>query len=147
MTPVASDSVDGVNCISINPAHQLITMGTMDGTIEFVDPRSRDIIARASVRSLNGNDGAQVTAIANRDDGLGLAVGTSEGKVLLWDLRERAPWLVKDHYYDLPIKRVLWHQSKGDGDTIERVISVDSKVVRIWNPETVYFVFGLISAL
>jgi ribosome biogenesis protein ENP2 len=70
-----------------------------------------------------------VTAVSFRD-GLNLAVGTSTGHVLLYDIRADRPLLVKDHMYGAPIKKVLFHA------THDQVLSLDSKVLKIWDRAT-----------
>lgn len=66
-------------------------------------------------------------------------------KVLLYDLRSSQPLLVKDHFYNLPIKSLHFHNQ------LDLVVSADSKIIKIWNKDTVsspnafsqhiYFVF------
>lgn len=52
-------------------------------------------------------------------------------KVLLYDLRSSQPLLVKDHFYNLPIKSLNFHNQ------LELVVSADSKIIKMWNKETV----------
>ena len=59
--------------------------------------------------------------------GLNLAVGTSTGHILLYDIRSSRPLLVKDHLYGTPIKSLIFHS------TLDQVISLDSKAVKIWD--------------
>ncbi|TRZ02655.1 hypothetical protein DNTS_024393 [Danionella cerebrum] len=61
---------------------------------------------------------------------LGLAVGTSTGQILIYDLRSSRPLLVKDHYYGLPIKSLQFHNS------MDLVMSADSKIIKMWNKDT-----------
>ena len=163
------DAVTGVNAIDINPAHQLMCFGTEtvngQGTVEMWDPRSR---ARAGILRLPyasllassmssatlkhprlpgvddalTNGGVSVTALANRMDGLNLAVGTSTGHVLLYDLRANRPYTTKDQGYGLPVKKVEWVESapatSSDADREGGwVASADEKVVKIWGKDTV----------
>ncbi|GAA5828724.1 hypothetical protein JCM11251_005852 [Rhodosporidiobolus azoricus] len=163
------DAVTGVNCIDINPAHQLLCFGTETrdgkGTVEMWDPRSRSraAILRLPYATLAANSmssasllhprlpgvdddasrgGISVTALANRGDGLNLAVGTSTGHVLLYDLRANKPYTTKDQGYGLPVKKVEWVESSPAmaGDIGEReggyVASTDEKVVKIWGKDT-----------
>lgn len=163
------DAVTGVNVIDINPAHQLLCFGTETrhgrGTVEMWDPRSRSragilrlpyaALAQSSMSSatlqhprLPGVDddsssgGVAVTALANRNDGLNLAVGTSTGHVLLYDLRANKPYTTKDQGYGLPVKKVEWVESSpatsSDADREGGwVASADEKVVKIWGKDTV----------
>lgn len=71
-----------------------------------------------------------VTSLKYRD-GLTLGVGTSTGHVLLYDIRNGLPVLVKDHQYDLPIKDLTFHEP------LDLVLSMDSKIVKLWDRRTV----------
>ncbi|KAI5480785.1 rRNA processing protein Enp2 [Pseudohyphozyma bogoriensis] len=161
------DAVIGVNAIDINPAHQLLSFGTETsagrGTVEMWDPRSRSraallrlpygklMAASGSSASLlqpklpgvdeGTTGGISVTALASKFDGLNLAVGTSTGHVLLYDLRANREYTTKDQGYGLPIKKVEWIESgvNSGGDAEAEggwVASVDEKVVKIWGKET-----------
>ena len=48
-------------------------------------------------------------------------------QVLLYDLRSDKPLLIKDHQYELPIKSIEFH------DTLDLVMSMDSKILKLWN--------------
>ena len=65
----------------------------------------------------NNDQIPQVTSLAFRD-GLNMAVGTSTGHILLYDIRSSRPLLVKDHLYGTPIKSLLFHS------TLDQVISL-----------------------
>lgn len=51
--------------------------------------------------------------------------------MLLYDLRSDKPLLVKDHQYGLPIKSVHFQ------DSLDLVLSSDSRIVKMWNKDTV----------
>ncbi|KAF8136954.1 WD40-repeat-containing domain protein [Boletus edulis] len=146
----------GINCIDINPAHQLLAFG-IDGhaSVHFWDFRSRSVvgvlnlpkgrIARSTGRAKvtlpgvddqSSSDALAVTAIAARSDGLSYAIGTSTGHTLLYDIRSPRPFAFKDQGYGLPLKRVAWldggSRMAGDG----MVLSADKKVVKIWDRNT-----------
>ena len=53
--------------------------------------------------------GDGLTAVRFDDAGLHAAVGTSGGRVALFDLRSPRPLLVKDHMYGAPIMDVKFH--------------------------------------
>lgn len=63
--------------------------------------------------------------------GLSMGVGTATGQILLYDIRANKPYYVKDHMYNLPIKRIAFHEQQ------ELVLSVDSSVVKIWDRNNV----------
>ena len=122
----------------INPAHQLFGFGGEDGRVEFWHPRERKRIGvlniAAAVAATIGSDALdsfpEISAIKFANDGLTVAVGTSTGQVLTYDLRGSSPVVVKDHQYGFPIKSLDFH-STGN------VISADTKIVKIWNKEDV----------
>ena len=51
--------------------------------------------------------------------------------MLLYDLRSSRPLLVKDHFYNLPIKSLNFH------GPLDLVVSADSKIIKMWNKDTV----------
>ena len=139
---------DGVNVIDINPAHQLLSFGMegSGGTVQFWDPRSRSRVGLlklpTSVLSSHSpdllvNPQVSVTAMSTRSDGLSLAVGTSTGHTLLYDLRSARHFALKDQGYGLPITSLSWIEggSKMAGDGM--VLSADKKVVKIWDKTNV----------
>ncbi|KAF8500210.1 WD40-repeat-containing domain protein [Russula emetica] len=147
-----ANTVAGVNAIDINPAHGLWAFGIDgNGTVEFWDPRSRSslgvlalprshlvplgTVGRTVLPGVGGDDspGLSVTALASRSDGLSYAVGTSTGHTLLYDIRSRQPFAIKDQGYGLPVKRVSWIEGgpKMAGDDL--VVSADKKVIKIWD--------------
>jgi len=163
------DQVTGVNAIDINPAHQLLSFGTEtangQGTVEMWDPRSRtragilrlpyagllaasgSSASASAASALPGVDaalsqaGVAVTALASKFDGLNLAVGTSTGHTLLYDLRANKPYTTKDQGYGLPIKKVEWVEAgpARSGEAEQEggyVATADSKVVKIWGRES-----------
>ena len=72
-----------------------------------------------------------------RNDGLSLAAGTSTGHILLYDLRSSKPWLVKDHQYDYPIKKLFWYDDVIGDKGNAKVISADCKIIKIWDKDNV----------
>ncbi|CAF5024829.1 unnamed protein product, partial [Rotaria socialis] len=65
-------------------------------------------------------------------DALNIAVGTSTGQILMFDIRSNKPYFIKDHNYNLPIKRIDFHALNDD-----YVLSIDKKICKIWNRHTV----------
>jgi len=83
-------------------------------------------------------------------DALNLSVGMSTGqvektiflsfqfliffnfKILLFDIRSNKPYFIKDHNYNLPIKRIDFHTQNDD-----YILSIDKKICKIWNRHTV----------
>ena len=83
---------------------------------------------------------AECSAVSLDRDGLTLAAGTSEGDVLLYDLRKERPVQRKAHNYGLPIKRIAFHRRGGDDDAgaagSTTVLSADKKVIKLWSAAT-----------
>lgn len=142
----------GVNAIDVNPRHGLWAFGTErgedGGCVEFFDPRARSRIGLlampaetlrplTSVVSEFDFKPLAVTALSSKMDGLSLAVGTSTGHTLLYDLRSPKPYALKDQGYGLPVKKVQWieggHRVAKEG----LVASADAKVLKIWDKEEV----------
>eukprot|EP00045_Choanoeca_perplexa_P014669 m.174566 g.174566 ORF g.174566 m.174566 type:complete len:716 (-) comp16752_c1_seq1:2063-4210(-) len=123
-----------LNCVDINNHYGLVATGSSQGLVESFDPRSRSRIAMLDVskglpqRAQKRLKGVlpEVTTAKFLNDNLTLAVGTSSGHVLLYDIRSNEPELIKDHNYGLPIRRVHHH---AESNTIA---SCDSKVVKFW---------------
>ncbi|KAL1918913.1 uncharacterized protein VTP21DRAFT_2294 [Calcarisporiella thermophila] len=130
LNPIQTDAT-AINAIDINPAHQLFSFGTADGTVEFWDPRSRSRVGLLPPRS--GEGGFEISALKSRNDGLSLAVGTSTGLTMLYDLRTANPWIVKDHQYGYPIKNIHWLDSLEGGDGGDKVVVADCKIIKIWD--------------
>jgi ribosome biogenesis protein ENP2 len=55
----------------------------------------------------------------------------------LYDLRSPSPFAVKDQGYGEPIKRVDWLRGGGAQEDSGRVISADSKVIKVWGKQDV----------
>ncbi|KAG0237303.1 hypothetical protein BGW42_001223 [Actinomortierella wolfii] len=140
VTDVDMSNGGGINCGEINPAHQLYGCGTDNGTVEFWDLRVRGrvgILAPTipdSVASIAG-DSLKISSLKFRNDGLTMAVGTSTGHVLMYDLRSSIPLYVKDHQYGYPIKSLHFHEGTQGEDGKTKVISADCKIIKIWNRE------------
>lgn len=143
LNPLITDSNSGINVSEINPAHQLFGFGTAEGTVEFWDPRSRSRVSILTpvVTTYEGANAAdlEITALKYRNDGLSLAVGTSTGHTLLYDLRSSRPWLVKDHQYGYEIRSLSWHDGGRSGEEGGKVIVADKKIIKIWDRNHVGF--------
>ncbi|XP_067679479.1 nucleolar protein 10-like [Haliotis asinina] len=134
LSPLVTSATE-INCCEFNPMHQLFSCGTKEGHVECWDPRSRtragilDTALSTHVEDLDVSVVPSVTAVKYRD-GLNLAVGTSTGHVLMYDIRWDKPLLVKDHMYDLPIKDIEFQQSQ------DLVLSMDTKILKLWDRQT-----------
>lgn len=134
LSPLVTDAQE-VKCCELNDVHQLLAFGTSEGHVECFDPRARtrvgklDTALSSHIEDLDIKGVPAITAMKFRG-ALQLAVGTSTGHVLLYDIRSDKPLLVKDHQYELPIKKILFH------DTQDLVLSMDTKILKLWDRNT-----------
>jgi ribosome biogenesis protein ENP2 len=145
MNPLETN-LSEINTVRISNQHQLFAFGGSDGKVEFWHPTEKKCLASIDVAQdlVKVIDSSlletfpQITSLEFGGDGLSFLAGTSTGQVILYDLRKASPILVKDHQYGFPIKSLHFHSSG-------RVISSDTKIVKIWNQESV--IINLISSL
>uniref|UniRef100_A0A8C2XIW9 Nucleolar protein 10 n=1 Tax=Cyclopterus lumpus TaxID=8103 RepID=A0A8C2XIW9_CYCLU len=132
LNSLQTDAVEN-NVCDINPVHHLFATGTSEGRVECWDPRVRNRVGVLDCALSSLSEGADLPSISalKFNGSLAMAVGTSTGQVLLYDLRSSRPLLVKDHFYSLPIKSINFH------DQLDLVVSADSKIIKLWNKDTV----------
>jgi ribosome biogenesis protein ENP2 len=142
-------NVDGVNCVDVNPRHGLWSFG-MDGVdrghVEFWDPRSRStltsltlptssLLPSSGISTSTSSSTVSITSLQSHPtDGLSLAVGTSTGHTLLYDMRSSRPFAVKDLGYGEKVRDVHWLIGEGGEG---KVMSSDTKVVKVWEKNDV----------
>uniref|UniRef100_A0AAZ3QBA4 Nucleolar protein 10 n=1 Tax=Oncorhynchus tshawytscha TaxID=74940 RepID=A0AAZ3QBA4_ONCTS len=134
LNSLQTDAVEH-NVCDINPVHQLLASGTAEGKVECWDPRVRSRVGMLDCALSSVTEGTEVEGLPSVsalkfNGSLTMAVGTSTGQVLIYDLRSSRPLLVKDHYYGLPIKSVNFQ------DHLDLVLTADSKIIKIWNKDT-----------
>lgn len=124
-----------VNVVSRSAIHGLIAAGGDDGVVECFDARKKSSVGRINVIMPAGGVDQEVTAVQfDENHGYFMAVGTSTGKILIYDLRMSDPVQVKDHMYGSPILKIKWHQTLNSAEP--KVVSADRHIVRVWNPNT-----------
>ncbi|KAF3332315.1 nucleolar protein 10 [Carex littledalei] len=125
----------GINVVARSAIHGLVACGGEDGAVECFDMRQKSSVGRISTLASTNDVDQEVTALKFDDNqGYLLAVGTSTGKIPIYDLRMSDPVRVKDHFYGEAISSIKWHQTLNS--TEPKLISADSHVVRIWDPNT-----------
>ncbi|XP_019376290.1 PREDICTED: nucleolar protein 10 isoform X1 [Gavialis gangeticus] len=123
------------NVCDINPVHCLFAAGSAEGKVECWDPRTRhqvgvlDCALSSVTADTEINDLPSISAL-KFNGALNVAVGTSTGQVLLYDLRSSNPLIVKDHQYGLPVKSIQFQ------DHLDLIISADSRIIKMWNRDT-----------
>ncbi|XP_029396769.1 nucleolar protein 10 [Mus pahari] len=134
LNPLQTDAAEN-NVCDINAVHGLFATGTIEGRVECWDPRVRKRVgvldcALNSVTADSEINSLPTISALKFNGALSMAVGTSTGQVLLYDLRSDKPLLVKDHQYGLPIKSVHFQ------DSLDLVLSADSRIVKMWNKDS-----------
>ncbi|XP_041105597.1 nucleolar protein 10-like [Polyodon spathula] len=134
LNSLQTDAVEN-NVCDINPVHYLFATGTLEGKVECWDPRTRGRVglldcALSSVAEDTEVEGLPSVSALKFNGALHMAVGTSTGQILMYDLRSNRPLLVKDHHYGLPIKSIQFQ------DQLDLVLSADSKIIKMWNKDT-----------
>ncbi|KAF2069004.1 hypothetical protein CYY_009680 [Polysphondylium violaceum] len=135
LAPLQTHLNGGVNVIAQNPVHQLMMLGGENGFIECWDPRVREMISTINVAAAlpdyqNSDVDISITAGKFGPDGLLLGLGTSNGSMLMYDLRSAQPSLIRHHQYQLPINSINFHTST-DGSL--RVMSSDPKILKVFD--------------
>ncbi|KAL3048914.1 hypothetical protein OYC64_008407 [Pagothenia borchgrevinki] len=134
LNSLQTDAVEN-NVCDINPVHHLFATGSSEGRVECWDPRVRTRVGKLDCALSSLAEGAEVQSLPSItalkfNGSLTMAVGTSTGQVLIYDLRSNQPLLVKDHFYNLPIKSINFH------DPLDLVVSADSKIIKVWSKDT-----------
>ncbi|CRL01322.1 CLUMA_CG014416, isoform A, partial [Clunio marinus] len=118
----------GFNTSDINPEHQLLCVGSAEGTVEAWDPRDKKKCSSLDVamKIKNNREFPSITSIKFKN-GLQMGVGTATGHVLIYDIRSNEPLIIKDHLNRLPVKKIAFNQSHNV------VCSMDSAMLKIWD--------------
>lgn len=134
LSPLNTQS-PALNVVSRSKSHGLVACGGEDGAVECFDMRARSSVGRLKAVAFAGDSDQEVTALEfDGDAGYLMAVGSSAGKVLIYDLRSSHPLRVKDHMYSSPILDIKWHRTLNSERP--KLITTDKWIVRIWDPET-----------
>lgn len=135
LPPLNTES-PAINVVSRSKLHGIVACGGVDGAVECFDTRTKlSSIGRIDAIAPAGDKDQEVTALAFDDiGGFQMAVGSSSGKVLIYDLRSSDPIRVKDHMYDSPILDIKWHSTLNSEKP--KMITTDKHIVRIWDPDT-----------
>ncbi|KAI3985397.1 hypothetical protein MKX01_033711 [Papaver californicum] len=150
-----------LNVLTRSKLHGLIACGGDDGAVECFDFRMKSSVGRINSAEHAGDTNQEVTALQfDGDGGYQMAVGTSDGKVLVYDLRSSHPtrachvwqqsctillvfcfilctceWLLPIGFISAGMEAdIKWHQTLNSEGT--KLITTDSHIVRIWDPET-----------
>ncbi|KAL6970014.1 hypothetical protein U1Q18_029722 [Sarracenia purpurea var. burkii] len=124
-----------LNVVTRSKLHGLVACGGDDGAVECFDMRVRSSVGRINAVASAGDFDQEVTAVEfDGEGGYLMAVGSSGGKVLIYDLRSSLPMRVKDHMYGSPILNIKWHRTLNSEQA--KLITTDNHIVRIWDPDT-----------
>ena len=130
------------NCAAIaEESHNLLAVGTSLGTIEFLDPRSRNRVGLLQPPwQHDAFEGKQdITALQFHSSGLKFASGSSHGLTHLYDLRSPTPLLKKDQGYGFPIQDLIFLESSTEsrGHSVEsKILTADKRIIKLWDSLT-----------
>lgn len=131
----------GNNVCGISPVNSLLAFGGETGIVDIWDPRAlgtgarpagsldvaHALLARESGR-VEGIAGLEISALRFDDvDGVSMAVGTTTGHSLMFDLRSPHAALSRDQGYGGAIKSIKLH---ADG---KHCVSADAKSIKVWD--------------
>uniref|UniRef100_A0A0E0L794 Uncharacterized protein n=1 Tax=Oryza punctata TaxID=4537 RepID=A0A0E0L794_ORYPU len=130
-----SSQSPAINVVSRSNIHGLIACGGEDGAVECFDMRRKSSVGRINTAVSPEDFNQEVTSLQfDENQGYLMAVGSSTGKVSIYDLRMSSPLRVKDHMYGSPILSIKWHQTLNS--TEPKLITADKHIVRVWDPHT-----------
>ncbi|CAL5044920.1 unnamed protein product [Urochloa decumbens] len=131
-----SSQSPAINAVTRSKVHGLVACGGEDGAVECFDMRKKSSVGRINIPAVSSEDYYQeVTSLQfDEDQGYLMAVGSSTGKISIYDLRMSSPLRVKDHMYGSPILNIKWHQSLNSAEP--KLITADKHIVRVWDPNT-----------
>ena len=132
LAPLETDIDDtqyfsSIDVIEQSPQHRLLAVGGDGSLLQLWDMRHKKPVGGLSIPQNPLANAVSASAMKFLPDGLNLAVGLSTGSVLVYDIRSPGPMLEKEHQYDLPIKKIEYHQDR------QQLVSADAKMVKIWD--------------
>ncbi|GBG33323.1 Nucleolar protein 10 [Hondaea fermentalgiana] len=129
-------SHEGINSLAFCEPLQLLACAGEDGVVSCWDTRDRKQVGALHVSGPEASGGlveqrnAQASVVRFDASGLMMAVGTSLGRVSVYDVRSSKPLISKEHRNDLPIVGLQF-------TTPGRIIaSADAKSIKLWNRDS-----------
>lgn len=119
-----------IDSIEQSSQHRLLAIGGSGPCIQLWDARYKKSVGQIPLPKNPLIDSVSVSSMKFLPDGLSLVVGLNHGSALMYDIRSSEPILEKEHQYDLPIKKIEYHEA------LQKVISADSKIIKIWDRTT-----------
>lgn len=145
LQPVLS-SLEFVNQSVINPKMPLLALAGANNTVECWDLRDmKSNISTLNIGSSssgfagvfqsNGitNKPHEATCIDFSNNGMHIAVGSTNGVVKVYDIRSNKVLLERDHKNALPIKSVKYHENTRGNENTNYIASCDAKSIKIWD--------------
>jgi ribosome biogenesis protein ENP2 len=101
-SPLISESEE-INCLDYSHELNIIATGGIDGKVEFWDMDHKNKVLGIAPNGVGADE--EITALRFEGNGsLNVAIGTSKGKVLMYDMRYPLPMNTLNHHYRLPIQ-------------------------------------------
>lgn len=129
LAPYATGLGDVTSLSCATETHHMVALGGSRSAVECWDPRARSC---CGLVHLPPSDAGHLTAVTKIQfiGGLKLATGTDDGRVVLYDMRQTRPLVVRDHMYEKPINQIMYNEQNN------WIISTCSKSMKVWDAET-----------
>jgi ribosome biogenesis protein ENP2 len=131
VSPFETSGDLGVNAIAISRLTALISAGCDGGVVDFFDPRLENRVSTLQVPRNDNGGLPDISCVEFDESTLTFAVGTTDGRVILYDVRKSIPLITKLHQYELPIHSIHFQRSNNYSNHL--VVSSDAKVIKIWD--------------
>lgn len=101
--------------------------------LECFDLRICRSLGYQKVPFASETDKDNLTSLRFNEDGTHLAVGTSMGKIIIYDMRSSIPYVIKKHMFGLPIIDIKYQTITSIVSSKKIIVSSDAKIVKFWN--------------
>lgn len=132
LAPLISHA-QAINACGYSPSKGLFACAGEYGILECFDMRAPQSLGHVEIESASETHKDHLTSLRFDDDGIHLAVGTSSGKIVIYDLRSSTPYLIKKHMFSLPIIDIKYQTTTNYGPHQRMIASTDANIVKFWD--------------
>ena len=126
-SPLISESPE-INCIDYCAELNVVAVGGIDGRLELWNMDSRNRVLGMVPTGVSADE--EITSLRFEGNGsLTLAIGTQNGKVLLYDMRYPLPMQTLNHHYRLPIQQIKFHEGS------KKILTADKKIIKVFDKD------------
>merc|ERR1712113_198189 len=121
-----------INVCAYSPYYGIFACAGEDGILECFDVRVPTSLGSINVIQQEISN-VQLTALSFDKHGVNVALGTSLGQVMLYDLRSSRPLTSKDHLHNSTIVDIKFHKNINDEGSTQKIISSDKHTLKLWD--------------